>query len=589
MIPNSGFYGVFDPTARFLESQLVATGLPRPTNISADRWGGVWSGGPLSAEIGDDGGRWLIFHGALYNRRDLTRQLDLPKDLSIPRLLLNAWARWPDDWTNRLDGLYALVHWAGNTHDLTLRRDVSGTMGLFHARTSSGGIAFASHLSTLVRIPGVSRKLSRPGLHEYLRMLDIAPPNTIYEGVRAVPAGEGVMLDTSRPGVETSLPSRAFPPIEVPFEEAVTELESRLAESIGRRLVGVKRPSAFLSGGVDSSLICALAARHRPDLQTVTVGFEGAAYDETPIAKAVAGHLKLPHRVLRFGRQDFLDALVKVGQHVEQPMADPAEPATLLAYERVQENHDVVLDGTGADELAGAMPPRHVRIAVDYSARLPVALRRWLSMNLPRLSGLAGYVPLFDFEHPAETMMRWQGFRRQEIEALCGEPVDLTQTRFLQVFERFKRADHYSRYSALVEALPSDRLSQSALITGLDVRYPFWDSEVEAWLRGQPQAYRWRPDDPKHMLRTLLARHVPRNLWDVPKHSFDFPLQDFLAGEDYAVVRRYLLQGGWERWQVLSPERVADYGRRFIAGEHSLRFRVWALVVLAAWLEGHFD
>jgi asparagine synthase (glutamine-hydrolysing) len=270
-------------------------------------------------------------------------------------------------------------------------------------------------------------------------------------------------------------------------------------------------------------------------------------------------------------------------------MADPAEPATLLAFEQVRERHDAVLDGTGADELAGAMPPRHVRVAVEYAARLPAALRRRLAALLPRLPGLTGYAPLFDFEHPAETMMRWHGFRRAEIEALCGEPVSLAHTRFYQVFSRFARGDHYARYSALQEALPCDRLSQAALITGLDVRFPFWAPDVETGLRGQPLAHRWRPDDPKRILRAMLARHVPRALWDLPKHSFDFPLQAFLCAEDFRVVRRYLLQDRWRRWQALAPDRVAEYGRRFIAGEHALCFRVWALVVLAAWLEGHFD
>ena len=183
----------------------------------------------------------------------------------------------------------------------------------------------------------------------------------------------------------------------------------------------------------------------------------------------------------------------------------------------------------------------------------------------------------------------WHGFRRREIEALCGEPVSLAHTRFYEVFARFSRNDHYARYSALMEALPCDRLSQAALVTGLDVRFPFWSPEVEDWLRGQPLSHRWREDAPKHILRSLLARHVPKNLWDLPKHSFDFPLQDFLAAEDFRVVRQCLLQGDWAKWQVLSTEHVAEYGRRFIAGEHSLRFRVWALVVLAAWLEGHFD
>lgn len=589
MIHASGFYGILDPGGSLTRDDFNLSDLPSPRCVPAGGWLGLWEGGPLDVSLGAVEGRYLAFHGALYNRRELLRQLDLPEETATEQLLLESLARWPSDWTDRLDGLYVLAYWTGEGRDLTLRRDASGALGLFYTRTASGGLAFSSHLGTLVRLPGIRRRVSRQGLHEYLRMLDIAPPNTIYEGVRAVPAGEGVALDARRPEVETVRPPRTFPLIETPFDDAVTELEARLTASVGRRLDGTTRPAAFLSGGVDSSLICALAARQRPDLQALTVGFEGAGFDETPVAGTVAAHLGVRHQVLRFGREDFLGAVARAGRHAEQPMADPAEPATLLAFEQAQQSHDVVLDGTGADEAVGAMPPRHVRMAVAYMAYLPANLRRWLSAALPLLPGLAGYVPLLDFEHPAETMMRWHGFRRQEIEALCGEPVNLAHGRFYEVFARFPRNAHYARYSALMEALPCDRLSQAALATGLDVRFPFWDPEVEAWLRGQPLAHRWREGSPKHILRALLARHVPRMLWDLPKHSFDFPLLDFLSADNHQVVHRYLLHDRWTHWQVLAPERVAEYGHRFIAGERSLCFRVWALVVLSAWLEGHFD
>jgi asparagine synthase (glutamine-hydrolysing) len=590
MIPSSGFYCVFDDRQTVDPKCFNLPGLPLPQPASPACGVSTWNrNGDASAVTASDGNRHLVFHGKLCNRQALLEELSLPAATPDGQLLLHAWARWPSDWTDRLDDLYALAHWTGTGRDLTLRRDASGALGLFYARTASGNLAFSSHLGTLVRLPGVNRRLARQGLHEYLRMLDIAPPNTIYEGVRALPAGEGVVLDALRPASERVLPPRAIPPVDVPFDDAVMQLETRLTASIAHRLDGTARPAAFLSGGVDSSLICALAARQRPDLQTLTVGFDGAGYDETPIARAVAGHLGLGHRVLRFDRKDFLGALARAGRYAEQPMADPAGPATLLAFEQVQPDHDVVLDGTGADEQAGAMPPRHVRVAVEYTAHLPIALRHFLGKALPRMPGLAGYAPLFDFEHPAETMMRWHGFRRQEIEALCGEPASFAHTRFYEVFARFPRSDHYARYSALLDAMPSDRLNQAALISGLDVRFPFCDPEVEAWLRGQPLAHRWQEGSAKHILRALLARHVPRQLWDLPKHGFDFPLLEFLSADSFHVVRRYLLNDRWASWQVLSPERVAEYGRRLIAGEHTLRFRVWALVVLAAWLEGHLD
>lgn len=587
MIPASGFYAILDSRGAMSRDRFAASGLPPLAVVVEGLWLGIWSNGPLQAGVAADSGRFLVFHGALHNRSELLQLLDLAEDTPTPRLLLLAWQRWPDNWLRRLDGLYAIAHWRGDGRDLHLWRDPSGVLGLYHAWIAPGCLGFSSHLGTLVRLPGMIRRIERRALHEYLRLLDIAAPSTIYAGVGAVPAGEGLVLDSLQPDRQTVLPTPKFPVVEASFSDALEGLENCLDGSIARRLTHAARPAAFLSGGVDSSLLCALSSRHRPDLEAVTVGFDGPRYDETPIARKVATYLGLRHRILRFSRADYMGAIATAGQHAEQPMADPAEPATLLALKRLGSDCDSVLDGTGADELLGAMPPRHIRLAVDYAARVPTCARSVVAAALQCLPG--GYAPIFDFEHPAETMMRWHGFRRGEIEALCGEPVSLTHTRFYDVFARHVRASHYSRYSALMEALPCDRLSQAMLITGMDVRFPFWAPEVEACLRGQPMAHRWQPKSAKRLLRALLARHIPPVVWNQPKRGFDFPLEALLRAEDFALVRRYLHFDLWQQWQVLSPDGVAGYGRRFLAGEGSLRFRIWALIVLAAWLEGHQD
>jgi asparagine synthase (glutamine-hydrolysing) len=100
-------------------------------------------------------------------------------------------------------------------------------------------------------------------------------------------------------------------------------------------------------------------------------------------------------------------------------------------------------------------------------------------------------------------------------------------------------------------------------------------------------AYRYQPGSPKHILRNLLARHVPREMWDVPKHGFDFPLRDFLIADDFQLPREYLNPDRWRQTGLLSPDEVWSYARRFMAGEPGLEFRVWALAALAAWLETH--
>lgn len=137
--------------------------------------------------------------------------------------------------------------------------------------------------------------------------------------------------------------------------------------------------------------------------------------------------------------------------------------------------------------------------------------------------------------------------------------------------------------------MPNDRVHQAALMTGLSARFPYYEPGVNTYIRALPIEYRYEPGAPKRILRELLARHVPRSIWEAPKHGFDFPLLTFLQEEDYALVREYLDAARWQQWQLLDPEQVAEYGERFIAGEGQLLFRVWALAVLASWLEGHGD
>jgi len=206
---------------------------------------------------------------------------------------------------------------------------------------------------------------------------------------------------------------------------------------------------------------------------------------------------------------------------------------------------------------------------------------------LRRVPGLSGYAPIGDFEHPADTMIRWHGFTRPEIADLCGEAVSFADTHFYRTFDRYPRHAHFERYSALLNAMPCERLNQSTLITGARIRYPFWDREPDGLLRQLRTDFRYLPGQPKRILRALLARYLPRELWDVPKHSFDFPLCEFLAADNFALVRRHLDQDLWRQARLLSVDKVQHYARQFMAGDQRLAFRIWALVMLGAWLETH--
>ena len=528
----------------------------------------------------------IACQGEIYNAATLCGQLGLAPDTPLPQVLLAGWQRWALGLMGRLDGQFALVLHDGR--ELFLYRDPSGLRSLYLHTTGKARLAFATDLDTLLRLPGVERRLARHSLHEYLRFLDIAAPNTWFENVQAVEAG--CILRWSGRDVEMQAAPVSDAPASPPpghLDGALAELDELLRHSVQTRLAESSRPAAFLSGGIDSSLICAMAARSRRDVTAVTVGFDTPSHDEAPVAQRIAAHLGLSHQVLRFGRRDYLSAIERLGESMDQPMADPATPATLLAFEYCRDRFDAVLDGTGADESVGTMPPRHLRVAAQYASLMPPAMRRGLIRLMRPLPVLSGYTPILDFEHPADMMIRWHGFSRREIEALCGEPVSFAHTHFYRTFDRFPRSAHFDRGSALLNAAPSDRMNQATQITGAALRYPFWDGATDRYLRQLPTQYRYSPTQPKRILRELLARYVPRQIWDSPKHGFDFPLHAFLADDNFSLVRRHLDPGFWTHMRILDAERVQHFATQFMAGDRRMTFRVWALVMLGAWLQKH--
>jgi asparagine synthase (glutamine-hydrolysing) len=540
--------------------------------------------------VAAEGDCWAALAGELLGRVELCRRLDLPPHAPPSAVVIAAWRRDPMGFVRELDGIFALVLFDGA--DLLLYRDPSGLRNLFWSRTRDAQLTFATDMQALLSMAGMKPRAAANSVHEYLRFLDITAPNTWYAGVRAVEPGRLVQLRTQGAQAVDPLDDRArdLPRgalVQPHFDDALSTLEGLLQGSIDERLADAERPSAFLSGGIDSSLICALAARSRADVTAITVGFDGEAYDEAPLAARIARHLGLRHEVLRFGHDEYVAAFDRLARNLEQPMADPATLATVLAFEHCQGRYHVVLDGTGADEAVGAIPPRHVRLAVQYGSLLPRALRRVLARMMRPVPVVAGYTPILDFDHPADTMMRWRGFTRTEIEELCGEPVSFAQTTFYRTFARFPRHAHFDRYSALVNTMSSDRLGQAMRTTGYHhVRLPFFDHETDQFIRQLPRDFRYLPGEPKRILRALLARHVPREIWDAPKHGFNFPLGEFLTARNHELVRRYLLDSDvWRHTKLLSAEGVQRYGRQFIAGDRQLTFRVWALAVLGAWLE----
>ena len=479
------------------------------------------------------------------------------------------------------DGRYALAAVDPDARILILARDPAGSVSLFWHRDAHGRLHFATDLDRLIDSLPTRPALSPSGLDEFLRFLDIAPPNTIYDRVFALEAGQAVCF---APTGQSALPQRGGTPLPPDYPAACDEVRTRLLAAIDRRLQGARAPAAFLSGGVDSALLCALARRAGHPIEAWSVGFADPLLDESATAGRIAVHLGIRHHVLRPDCDALESVFERAHAQAEQPYCDPAGMPTRLLYEACARYADRALDGTGAEALAGMMPARWRRLAHDHAARLPRAVRSLLAGTLRRLPAIGGYARIFEFDVPQDLYIRWQGFRAEDIRRLTGRTAGLDATRFYREHAALRGATHLERLSVLQgDAQPDDRIRQAARATGLRVEHPFGSADVSRLLRSLPQSWSWQPGREKRLMRDLLAAEVPESLWNMPKRGFNIDLVGLLRAHDCRLVWRYLGDDGDIDRMGLDRDEVIRWRSRFIAGDRNAAHRVWGLINLSAW------
>lgn len=495
-----------------------------------------------------------------------------------------------EDSAGAFDGSFVVVLWDAVQQKLLLWRDNAGARLLYYYQSADNNLWFATSLQLLMHHVG-RRPVSRHGLTEYLRFLDISPPYTIYEDVVFLPPEKLVRAGCGKKAESIDKPAPPILRFSQPenFDAAVTILDELLKQSILRQVQPNSKLCAFLSGGIDSSLVCAVAAAMRGDMKAVTVGFDDVRFDESPVAHRVAKHLGIKHEVMCFSQEDDVRAFEKFTSAIGSPFADPAIIPTFQCFEKTADLCDLVLDGTGADTLIGMMPARHIRFILAYSSRLPDTWRKMFARACVVTERTGRYKDLFDFDDPVELLIRWKGWTKAEISTLCGQTCDLSHTLFYGIYrEGFAKQSPYELYSLLMGNLPDDRIHQSREIFGPEVVFPFFDHTIQSFVRSLPLTYRYAPDKPKKLFRHLLGRYVPQEIWDVPKHGFDYPFENLMTYHDNYLIKTYLSPESLAQHGLLDPEIVTKYVHDFLAGDLSLRFKIWALVVFQAWYDNFY-
>lgn len=487
-----------------------------------------------------------------------------------------------------LDGSYVIILWDGNRETIYISRDIYGTKLLYFYFSPRRGLAFSDNLNSLLRLTGI-KGISHKALHEYLRFLDIAPPYTIYENIYFLEPDKVLVSDgrgithraiTANSDIEKSE--------DISFEDALADFKNLLCKSIERRINKYEDIGVLLSGGVDSTLVCAAAAKIKNNIKAFTVGFDDPVYDESQVARNIAHYLGIEHELFKFSIEDDYSGFNDFASNMHSPFADPAVIPTIQCFKNIIGRADMVLDGTGADSLIGIMPARHIRFILKYARHIPYRARTFLSGQLRSYESLASYADLFNFTKVEELLIRWQGWTEQEISLLCNEQCDLSYTMFYRLYSRNSRKEPYELYSMLIGALPDDRIHQSASLFELNVEFPYFDHDIQRFIKGLPLKYKYNHGISKLLFRELLNEFIPISIWDKPKHGFNYPFEKLLRHDDCGLLRSFLSRDMIGQHMLFDPLITEKYVQRFLNGDDAVKFKIWALVVFQAWFFNYY-
>lgn len=552
---------------------------------------------PMQSSRGED--LWIVFNGEVYNflevRKDLEARGFAFRSATDTEVILAAYEAWGVECVARLDGMFAFAIWDGRERRLFLARDRIGKKPLLY-RLASDGIAFASELTALTTLSDVDRRFDEQALAGYFTLGFVPGERTVFSAVRKLPPGCYAMWRdgdwTCRPYWEV-VPHLRSTGGSSPNEEAVLdELDARLRASVRKRLISDVPLGAWLSGGIDSSLVVAeMCAAQGGDVRTFTIGFDDEAHDESGVAQAVAAHFGTRHEVFRISAAELLAAVPDVAGVYDEPFADTAGVPTYVLSRLSRRQVTVALCGDGGDEgFMGYLHYRQGRV-LDALQRVPRAVRRSAAAVAGRFGGLRwrqrARTIAFD-DWAALYVSLTSSLRAADGLQVVPYSFLLDGTIYRRVAEALEGRDALTMLTALdlSTTLPDKflvKVDRAAMSVGLEVRAPFLDHHLIAWAVTLPATLKLRGGVTKYLLRRLLRRKLPHALVERPKCGFSPPMGRWLR-EDLA---------DWVR-DTLAPRRVRDTGilneravtslvDAHLSGRAELGTALWMLLCFMTW------
>ncbi|NJA05722.1 asparagine synthase (glutamine-hydrolyzing) [Methylococcaceae bacterium WWC4] len=569
--------------------------------------------------------RWVIvFNGEIYNHLSLRRQLESAghapawRGHSDTETLLATIAAWGLEQTlAACVGMFAFALWDRRERILTLARDRLGEKPLYYG-WQNGSLLFGSELKALKAHPDFRGEIDRDALTQFLRLSYVPAPLSIYRDICKLPAGCYLRFagsDAPQPVAYWSAANAAAAGIADPYPgneaEAAAELERLLNQSIAGQMLADVPLGAFLSGGIDSSLIVALMqAKSAQPVKTFTIGFNEAGYNEAEYAHSVARHLGSEHTELYVSAAQARAVIPNLPTIYDEPFADASQIPTWLVSQLARQQVAVSLSGDGGDELFGGynryflgaglwrklapLPPFGRNLAANLLtglgaeqwnrlARLaaPLLPNAWRYANPgDKLHKLAG---VLHARSPDALYRHLISHWREPAELVVGgrEPATPSPDARFGFAERMMLSD---TIGYLVDDILV-KVDRAAMNVSLETRVPFLDHRLVEFAWRLPLAMKIRGGQGKHIVKQVLYRHVPPALLERPKTGFSIPLDQWLReplrdwADDLLNERRLREQG------FLKPRPIVEAWQAHRGGRLNCQYPLWNVLMFQAWLE----
>ena len=632
-----GIAGLIDPTWDSLDPTLIAT-MTRALAPRGPDGEGFWrapgvalghrrlavidlSDAAVQPLANEDGSVQVVFNGEIYNfaelRMDLQAHGHVFRSRGDTEVLVHGYEEWGDEVVARLDGMFAFALWDARKRRLLAARDRMGKKPLYFASIARPGapplFAFASELKALVHVPGFDRGIDHEALCRYLVHEYVPAPHAIFRGARKLDAGERLRLEvaadrSNEPSIDRywDLPFAEGPRAQRDAE-ASNDLRELLLSAVRRRLVADVPVGIFLSGGIDSSSVAALAAELAgpSNVRTFSIGFSDVSFDESSHARRVARHLGTQHSEERLGARDLLDSLPKVSDFLDEPLADASIVPTYLLSAFTRQHVTVALGGDGGDELFAGyqtflaeawgrlffdQTPAVLRGLVGAAARLLPARTDYFSLDFKANQFLQGGEKPGPRRH-----QRWMAsFLPEHLGALLAsdlrheadrDPLAAVDRRAQEGPARTavdRLMDYYAHFYLSGDV--NTKVDRASGAVGLEVRAPFLDTALVAFACQLPPHLRLRGRTPKYILKQAMRGRLPDDILDRKKQGFAVPVARWMREDLASAVRDELAPDKLQREGLFDPVFVEGLVGDHLSGRRDRRKALWTLFMFERWL-----